>query len=315
MIGRLVNEKLISDPNHNIWGNVLPYMQSTDVNIINFEAALTKNDQAVPKVFNFKADPQFARCLREGNVDIANIANNHCLDYGIDGLIETLEVLKASKIEIVGAGMNNEEAHSGTIFDCKGTKIGVLGFTDNEPEWKATKTRPGTTYIPINSEGAEEVKRDIERIRPHVDLLILSIHWGPNMREAPLPSFQSFAKEMVDAGVDILHGHSAHIFQGVEVIGSSIVLYDTGDFVDDYYVDPILRNDRSFFFVVELSPSGIEALRLYPTLIRNFQANLSEGKEAAETKKRMIHLSKKFGTIFEEEEACLKIRINHPNDN
>lgn len=294
MIGRLVNDHLRHALATHLWGNTLPLLRSTDLNLINLEAALTKSEQIVPKVFNFKADPKHVQVLKEASIHVVNLANNHVLDYGVEGLLETLETLDQAQIQHVGAGKTSSEASKPIILSRKGICIGMIGCTDNEPTWKADQNKPGTFYIEIGD--IETIKKAIIPLRQRVDLLILSMHWGPNMRERPSEDFIKFAHQLIDVGVDIFHGHSAHIFQGIEIYKNKIIFYDTGDFVDDYYVDPLLRNDRSFFFVVETDGQKLCSLRLVPTLISHFQVNLSHGKDAMETLQRMQELSKEFGT-------------------
>ena len=307
MIGRLVNEQLDHVPPEYIWGNLLPLLRRTDFNLINLEAALTDSQEEVPKTFNFKANPHKVRSLVEGSIDVVNLANNHVLDYAKKGLLETLETLNQANIMHVGAGKNIIEASQPVIVEKNGITVGILGCTDNEPTWLAKNESPGTRYLSVYD--IDLIKTDIERLRPQVDLLILSIHWGPNMKERPSKSFTTFAHQLIEAGVDILHGHSAHIFQGVEVYQNKLILYDTGDFVDDYYVDPLLRNDRSFFFVVEATKAGLCTLRLIPVLISHFQVNRAKGNDAAESLERMQKLSAELHTTFalENQELILTI--------
>lgn len=311
MIGRLVNEHLYEVPAAYIWGDVLSLLRVNDLNIINLEAALTKSTKRVPKVFNFKADPKHVQTLIEGTIGLVNLANNHVLDFSKDGLIETLETLGKSHIPYVGAGKNANEAADPVILTIGGIRIGILGCTDNEPTWAATEESCGTRYVEIgNLEDLESLKNDIAKVRKQVKVLILSIHWGPNMKERPSKDFIDFAHQLIDCGVDILHGHSAHIFQGVEVYKGKLILYDTGDFVDDYYVDPQLRNDRSFLFLVDLDQNGhLLALRLIPVFISNFQVNLATGKNASESLTRMQSLSKELHTVFVAENGGLVYRF------
>lgn len=292
MIGRLVNEFLDEAPPGWIWGNLLPILQKNDLNLINLEAALTKSDKIVPKVFNFKADPEKVRVLSEGPIHAVNLANNHLLDFSEEGLLETLQMLDGAKIAHAGAGRNAAEAAAPAILDCQGIKVGILGYTDNQPGWIATTDRPGIRYIRIGDNQA--VAEDIKTLRPKVDLLIVSLHWGPNMRERPTQAFKAFAHHLIDLGADLIHGHSAHIFQGVEIYQGKLILYDTGDFVDDYAVDPRLRNDRTFLFLVTFADRL--SLRLIPALIEQFQVNCSEGQETEETLDRMQKLSSEFHT-------------------
>lgn len=303
MIGRLVDEILSGAPPRYLWGDMHSYLHGTDLNLINLEAALTRSTHRVPKVFNFKADPSKVRTLVEGRIDVVNLANNHVLDYDEQGLMETLDTLDKAGIHHVGAGKNRKQAMAPVIMKRKGITVGILGCTDNEETWNATDEKPGTFYLSVGD--VEVIEEDICHLRKKVDVLIVTIHWGPNMKERPSASFRSFAHRLIELGADIIHGHSAHIFQGVEVYQKKLILYDTGDFVDDYAIDPMLRNDRSFFFIVEAAKEGPKALHLIPTLITQFQVNRSTGKEAEETLQRMQKLSAEMHTRFQQQDLSL----------
>lgn len=321
MIGRLTDEVLTTKPPNYLWGDMLPLLQKTDVTLINLEAALTTSQKKVPKVFNFKAHPDKIQTLIEGNISVATLANNHSLDYDKEGLEETVRVLDKAAIAHVGAGKNLEEAKKPVIWEKDGFRIGILGYTDNEPSWKATEfsgtetsgtefsgtETSGTAYVPINQQGLEEIQQDISSIRDQVDFLIVSMHWGPNMRSSPSDEFVSFARALITSGVDIFHGHSAHIFQAVEVYKNKLILYDTGDFVDDYHVDPLLRNDQSFFFLVTVDTHKIQSLCLIPTCITNCQVNRATDNEACN---RMQMLSASFQTVFSLEDGTLVLQIS-----
>lgn len=307
MLGRLVNEHLNQTEPAYVWGDLLPLLLSMDINLINLETALTTSERRVLKVFNFKAGPEKVRTLKEGRIDVVNLANNHVLDFSEEGLVETLKTLDQADIQHVGAGLNAQEAEKPVIITHTKMKIGILGCTDNEPDWKATAWHSGTFYLEVGD--TEMLRKSIGTLRAHVDFLILSIHWGPNMRERPLVPFRKFAHELIDLGVDLIHGHSAHIFQGVEIYKNKVILYDTGDFVDDYAVDPYLRNDHSFFFLVEADEKRICTLRLIPVVISKFRVNRAQGEEAREIMRRMQLLSKEFQTVFEIEKNELIFRF------
>jgi len=297
MIGRLVNEMLQKAPPEYIWGNMLPILRSTDLNVINLEAALTRSEHIVPKVFNFKSDPEHARSLLAARIDVANLANNHVLDFRAEGLAETLETLDRAKILHTGAGKDLEQARAPVIIEKNGIRIGIIGSTDNEPDWKAGPGTPGINYVAVGD--LPGLKDDISRLRKDVDILILTMHWGPNMVPRPSEAFQAFAHALIDAGVDIIHGHSAHLFQGIERYKKGLILYDTGDFVDDYYVDPHMRNDESFFFIVEVSKEGICSLRLVPTHITECQVQTAQGALKEKIIQRMKNLSRELGCDLE----------------
>lgn len=274
MIGRLIDEYLNTHPPSCVWGNLHPLLGKMDLNLVNLETTLTHSEEIVPKVFNFKASPEKVAVLKEGPIHVVNIANNHILDFSEKGLLETIKTLDKAHIPHVGAGKDLASAKEPVIIEKKGIKIGILGCTDNEPDWKASRSSPGVNYIEVGD--LKALRSSIVALRKQVDLLILSIHWGPNMRKRPSPSFRSFAHELIDLGVDILHGHSAHVFQGVEVYKHKLILYDTGELVDDYAIDPVLRNDRSFFFVVKIDKKKLVSLQMFPILISHFHVNHSK---------------------------------------
>lgn len=307
MIGRLVDEYLkVVKPEH-IWGDLLPWLKAADFNLINLEAALTTSPHIVPKVFNFKSDPKHVGSLVSGSIHVVNLANNHVLDFSQEGLLETLTTLDKNGILHVGAGRHIKEAAQPAFIKRKEINVAIMGCTDNEPDWSATEKEPGIFYLEVGDIGA--IRERLSEARKKADIVIVSLHWGPNMRERPTRTFINFAHELIDNGADIIHGHSAHIFQGVEVYKNRLILYDTGDFVDDYYVDPKLRNDRSFFFIVEAGSKGPERLHLIPVLIEDFRANMSEGDERYETVRRMQRLSEELHTKFKETSYGLMLNI------
>lgn len=300
MLGRLVNETLKTKSPTYPWGTMLPHLKKNDINFVNLECAITDHEQAVPKIFNFKTDPKNSAVLQVGNISGVSLANNHILDYGIQGLKDTLKHLNDVGIGHTGAGLTLEEAQKPWIIEKNGLRLAFFGFTNNEPYWKATSKNPGINYIPIKLEYTDRVSSLIKKVRPNVDIIITSFHWGPNMREHPTQEFQQFARKLIDAGVDIFHGHSAHLVQGIEVYKNRLILYDTGDFVDDYMVHAKpKRNDLSFLFNVIVDKRGIKKLKLIPCKIDNMQVNtLTDTKEKRWLLKRIKKLSKKLGTTL-----------------
>lgn len=294
MLGRLVNEKIKQTSFTYPWGNVLSLLQKMDLTLINLETSITQHNIPVPKVFNFKTDPSTIKTLLAANIDVVSLANNHILDFGNEGLFDTLEILKKADIAYVGAGKNLQEAQEAAIITKNNITLGIIGFTDNEPGWIATKNKPGINYIKVGD--IETVKKQVDAIRNKVDCVVATIHWGPNMRERPNKEFITFAHQMIDAGIDIIHGHSAHIFQGIEIYKNKLIMYDTGDFVDDYMVDPQLRNDISFLFQVTLEKNNLKTVTLTPVAINNMQVNLATDKNYNWAMQRMKMLCQEFGT-------------------
>ena len=129
------------------------------------------------------------------------------------------------------------------------------------------------------------------------------------MRRAPPQSFVRFAHRLVEAGVDIFHGHSAHIPQGIEVYRQGIIFYDNGDFVDDYRVTPELRNDQSFVALVRVGSTGLRSVQLIPTLISEMQVNRASGRDYREIVDRIKRLSAVLGTEVVERQGKVWVSL------
>jgi poly-gamma-glutamate capsule biosynthesis protein CapA/YwtB (metallophosphatase superfamily) len=294
MIGRLVN-KIIQEKGYSYpWGNSLSLLAQADLRIINLETTLTNYTKETPKVFNFRALPDRVKTLQNAHIDVVNLANNHSLDFQENGLAETIATLDSAGIQHVGAGINIHSARKPVIITKNGIKIGIIGYTDNEPTWKASEDKPGTNYINVGD--VQNIKKQITTLRPLVDIVIVTNHWGPNMEQVPSPDFVEFAHNIIDSGADIIHGHSSHVFQGIEIYQNKIIMYDTGDFIDDYAVDPKLRNDQSFFFTVTVSKNSPISATLTPVIIKDMQVNIADGAEKEEIIGRMQQLSQQFNT-------------------
>ena len=137
------------------------------------------------------------------------------------------------------------------------------------------------------------------------ETVVFSNHWGPNMVQRPSALFRRFARAVLDRGVDVYYGHSAHVFQGVEIYGGKLILYDTGDFIDDYAIHPKLRNDWSFLFRISLEGSGFRRLELFPVTLPYARAKLAKGSERQAILERMERLSGEMGTAFVRREGRL----------
>lgn len=302
MIGRTIDKVLTQKGCAWAWGNVLPMLQQTDFNIANLETALTRCEEKVWKTFNFKASPDKVEALKLANIRVVNLANNHVLDFTEAGLRETIDTLNEAGIQHTGAAANAEAAAQAVVVKIKGTTVGIMGYTDNEPGWKAGKNLAGVNYIDLtDAADRKKVLEQVRRLKQGLEVLIISLHWGPNMQAHPPKHFIRFAHELVDAGADVIHGHSAHNFQGMEVYGEKLICYDTGDFIDDYVVDPGLRNDHSFFFRLQFSNQLLESVVLVPVLISDYQVNLAAGDDYTWSIERMQTLSRPFNTTIHDD--------------
>ena len=314
MLGRLVNDYVIlgNKPTNYVWSDMIDFLRNADLRIINLENAIASSGREwskTPKVFFYRADPKAIDVLKAAHIDYVTLANNHVLDYEEEAFIETLEHLEKNKIPYAGAGRNLSEAEKPAFLTTKGIKIAVIAFTDNMPEWEATKTKPGVNYIEVSIDGKNfgKLEKSIKEAKNKSDIVIVSAHWGPNMRQRPTKAFKEFAHTTIDTGADIFHGHSAHIFQGIEIYKGKLIMYDTGDFVDDYAIDAELRNDQTFLFLVTLNKDKIEKIELIPGLISYMQVNKAKGIDFEEITSKMIKLSEEMRTKMVKKEDRLEV--------
>lgn len=289
MLGRLVNRHVVCNtslPPETIWGDTLPLFISADCRMINLECVISTGGQPwnpMHKPFHFRANPRAIEILQAARVDCATLANNHVLDYGPEALLECLTFLDQANIQHTGAGAHTDEALAPAFLECSQGRIAVIALTDNEPEWEATPSQPGVNYVGYDTGGLLSPYRDriaglIHHARQNASFVIISAHIGPNWG-APSPAMRRLAYQLLDLGSDLYWGHSNHTPQGIEIYKGKVILYSTGDFVDDYAIDPDERNDLSFLFSVEENSGRIDRIQLHPVRIENFQVHCATGPD------------------------------------
>lgn len=305
MLGRGVNEALAEMSPEEPWGDALPVLRSADLRIINLECAITAHRAPWPRTKKSSTsapDPTSVEVLRAANIDACSLANNHTLDFEERGLLDTIAHLDAAGIRHAGAGRDLEEATRPALFEAGSEgRIALVSFTDNEPPFAAGPDRPGTNYLPtsLDSDVLRRVETAIGEAREAgATTVVFSDHRGPNMVRRPREHFRRFARAVIDRGADVYHGHSAHVFQGVEVHRGKPILHDAGDFIDDYAVDHELRNDLSFLFRLSLAGGELRRLELFPVALSYARVNLASGEEREETLSRMETLSGEMNTRF-----------------
>ncbi|MBB6402747.1 CapA family protein [Arthrobacter sp. AZCC_0090] len=298
MLGRLVNDQLkVAAPDYP-WGDTLPVLRQADIRFANLECVLADDGTpAAGKMYHFRSDAKNVESLRSAAIDVVSLANNHVFDYGVDALLEMLATLDEHGILYAGAGIDLESARRPVVRWMGATAVGFIAFTDNEPGWEATARTPGIHYVPVDT-GDGRVKELLDMVRRTKDynqLLVVSAHWGANWGSTVPPAHQSLARALIDAGADVVFGHSAHIFRGIEIYRGRPIVYSAGDFVDDYAVDPDERNDQSFVFLLETEGNAPRMLCLHPTNIARLQTRLAS-RNAGRIAERMQRLSRQFGT-------------------
>jgi poly-gamma-glutamate capsule biosynthesis protein CapA/YwtB (metallophosphatase superfamily) len=263
MLGRGVAERLTAEPGAAlIAAEVAECLAGADAFVINLECCISHRGDPFPdpgKPFFFRAPPIAAQRLAELGVDAVTLANNHVLDYGPSALLDTLTHLRATGIAAVGAGADLESARAPLILRCGGLRIRLVGFSDHPADYAAGPERPGIAFAELRRDVPDWVLAAI-RPGPDAHLTLATPHWGPNMVAGPQPHVRRAAGALLGAGASLVAGHSAHVFHGI----APGVIFDLGDFLDDYIVHPKLRNDLGLLWLVELDPHGPRAIRALP---------------------------------------------------
>jgi poly-gamma-glutamate synthesis protein (capsule biosynthesis protein) len=297
-----------------VWGSTHGALRDLDGLIANLECCVSARGERWPgKVYYFRAGPDWAvPALSGADTVCVSLANNHALDFGPVALRDTLAHLDRGGIATTGAGHNRADALEPAFATVGGLDVATLGLTDRRPDFAAGPDSPGTAVATLSVEDSRTrrlIRERLDRIeRAGADLVVASLHWGPNWETVKARPYRRFARWLVDQGVDVVHGHSAHVIQGIEVYDGSPICYDCGDLVDDYIIKEGLHNDRTFLFELAID-DGIEAVRLVPVEIVNSTAELAGDRATAWLHDRMRSLCAPFGTTVREEAGSPALRV------
>jgi len=294
-----------------IWGDALAAIERArpDARIVNLETAVTERGEPWPgKGIQYRMHPANVACLTAARIDCCVLANNHVLDWGRDGLGETLDVLRAAGLRTAGAGHDAAEACAPAAIEASdGGRVLVFGFgspSSGVPgEWAATHDRSGVCVLDeADDRELQRVAQLVRASRRAGDVVVASIHWGGNWGYGVAGDQRAFAHRLVEtAGVDVVHGHSSHHPRPIEVHRGKLILYGCGDFLNDYegiggY--EALRPELGFMYFPELDASDGSLVRLVlvPTRIGRFRVNLATAEERQWLLETLNGETRVFGT-------------------
>jgi poly-gamma-glutamate capsule biosynthesis protein CapA/YwtB (metallophosphatase superfamily) len=296
MLGRGVADVLRADPHAPLVSpEVAEHLGRADCLILNLECCISDRGAPFPdpdKPFFFRAPPLAAERLAELGVDAVTLANNHALDYGADALLDTLSLLKAAGLGTVGAGQNEEAARTPYRLRCGGLTLRLVAFCDHPAAFAAGPDRPGVAFADLTSGLPRWVCEAASGDADRGETVVVTPHWGPNMVLEPLPEVRRAADELLVAGATLVAGHSAHVFQGA----ARRVLFDLGDFLDDYAVDRQLRNDLGLLWFVELESGMPRTIQALPLGLDYCFTRVASPEESQWIMRRLVALCAPFGT-------------------
>jgi poly-gamma-glutamate synthesis protein (capsule biosynthesis protein) len=263
-------------------------LTASDIAVANLEAPFTTSGHPFDKKYTFMVPPDFAPGLKSAGFDVLTLANNHILDYGPSGLFTTMRVLDTLGIAYCGAGRDRVQAEEPVVCCVEGRKIGFLAFSMTYPsEFWAGSDRAGTAYPDL-----ERMKKTITALKDTVDLVVVSYHWGGELKTTPKAYQKRFACNAVDAGADLVLGHHPHVLQGLQRYKNRLIAYSLGNFVFGTYssntgVSAILKvyfNDRGFL-LAEIIPVSVNNYEI------EFQPRLLHGERRREVLQMLNRIS------------------------
>lgn len=250
------------------------HLRTADIALANLEAPFTHSGKAFEKTFIFRIPPEYAGGVARAGFDVLTLANNHILDYGPEGLLSTVMVLDSLGIAHCGAGPDLLAAEKGVVVKRGLWRIGFLAYSLTYPtDFWATLGKMGTAY-PY----PDRFKECLRMMREEADLIVVSFHWGGELKTEPKPYQRLFAYRAIDWGADLVVGHHPHVLQGLEIYKDRLIAYSLGNFVFGSYS----RNAReSIILKVRYDQMGFLMAEVIPISVFNyevqFQPRLLEG--------------------------------------
>jgi poly-gamma-glutamate capsule biosynthesis protein CapA/YwtB (metallophosphatase superfamily) len=289
------------------WGDCKHVLEAADVRIVNLETAVTAG--GVPwldKEVHYRMHPDNVPCLTAAHLDVCTLANNHALDWGRGALLETLDALHRAGISTAGAGRTLVEARGMAYVPVRSGRVGVLGLGASSSgiprSWAAAPDRAGLWMLAHGSEReADAVGECLARTKRRGDVVVASLHWGSNWGYDVPEEHVTFARALIERGVDVIHGHSSHHPRPIEVHRDRLVLYGCGDFLNDYEGITgyeALRPDLALAYLPKVDPNTGRLLELHmmPWHIRRMRLESATFEEAAWIAERLSRIGAAYGT-------------------
>ncbi|WP_052487578.1 CapA family protein [Gordoniibacillus kamchatkensis] len=244
--------------------NVKQLLSEPDVTVANLETPVTEGGTKQSKEYVYRSSPLALPALKESGIDVVNMANNHIMDYGAAGMLDTMKYLDQNGIEHVGTGHNLEEALKPVFITKQGIKIAFLGFSRVVPDntWKASAKQPGVadTYnytVPVET---------IRKTKEQADLVVVLAHWGTERKDTPDPVQTDLAHRYVDAGADLVVASHPHVLQGLEAYKGKWIAYSLGNFI--FTTNDVAKTWETIVLQAECGKTGDCSLRAVPILTK-----------------------------------------------
>ncbi|HEY0378589.1 MAG TPA: CapA family protein [Pyrinomonadaceae bacterium] len=300
LLDRGVARRIEREGTARVFAGVEDALAGADVTFGNLENPLASRCRRSRKKISFQARPTYADALVDAGFDLLSLANNHTLDCGKVGLLETIDHLKARGLSPAGAGRTLAAAEAPTILSVKGIKIAFVAFTDVEPESGAGRD----VWRGVARASMLALSRAVVAARERADVVVVSLHWGIEYASRPSGRQRELAQAAVAAGADLVLGHHPHTSQGLEVFTQKVaavkrralVAYSLGNFVFDSPPSLGRRVVESFVLRCKLGRSGLVSAEVRPVFIEKYLPRAAAPEESRRILARLGELSAELGT-------------------
>lgn len=292
------------------WGEALRILDELDpdVRLINLETTVTASNQFAPrKAVHYRMNPDNVGCLTAVAPDVCALANNHVLDFGKRGLVDTVRSLTAAGIRCAGAGLNADGADRPAAVPLSGGGFAVIASVGSRssgipPSWAAACDRAGVAMLPdLSDHTATALAARVIGDKRLGDIAIVSVHWGSNWGYDVGAEQVRFAHRLIDEGIDVVHGHSSHHPRPIEVYRGRLILYGCGDTVDDYEgiagYEAFRHDLRLLYFAsIDRRSGHLTELRMMPMRMRRMRLERATAEGAEWLRSTAERMSSPFGT-------------------
>jgi poly-gamma-glutamate synthesis protein (capsule biosynthesis protein) len=295
------------------WGDALAVLGdlAPDVRLINLETSITRSGDFAPgKQVHYRMNPANIGCLAVARPDVCALANNHVLDFGRNGLAETLDTLAGAGLAAAGAGRDEVAARRAVAAGpAAGRRVSVVscgtGSSGIPPGWAAGPSWAGVGLLPsLSRHAADEVAERAQAGGEAYDLAVVSLHWGSNWGYEVGRDQVAFAHRLIDGGIGLVHGHSSHHPRPIEVYRGRLILYGCGDFIDDYEGIAGHREYRDdlrlmYFATLRRRTGELAELRMVPMQARKMRLSHASGPDRRWLAATLGQISRPYGAAVE----------------
>jgi poly-gamma-glutamate synthesis protein (capsule biosynthesis protein) len=276
-------ERLAADP-ASVLAPVAPVLSAADLAMVNMETALGTGGRPAAKQFRFQAPPSALDAYRAAGVDVVSAANNHALDFGVDAVPATLAAERTAGVPVIGIGADETEAYAPFVAEVNGQRIAVLAATqvldgNLVDAWTAGPGRPGLA----SARRVDRLVQAVQQARTAADTVVVFLHWGVERQTCPSRRQTTLARQLVDAGADVIVGSHAHRLQGGGMLGGAVVHYGLGNFAFEAHGRAA---SASGVFVVTVTGRRVDGYDWVPARIVDGQPRPLAGEDAVAARQR-----------------------------